>query len=245
VVSIRYVYSHQQVSVDVLVVVTSMLTSLRVDALDIRHDTEINWKTIPDEDWDVFNAHQLQTRWHALKRTITGWPDKSHAGRRLSRHARNFHSVRTSSTEIMDILREKRGSKPPAVPSAVESGSNFVSAEFVDPNLEDDGQELEAALNAALQELQEPPPPLPTDAPLVDDSQTKKKKKRKERKSHEGLSAIDPQASAAAEEECAARAGENRKKKKKRTQPGGGASDTRDQESEQARKKHRKSAADE
>lgn len=72
----------------------------KVDSLNVRDDTEIDWKTIPDPDWNLWSAHTLQRRWMTMKKAIKGWYDMRHE-------------------EIMDILREKKAQLPPVAPAPV------------------------------------------------------------------------------------------------------------------------------
>lgn len=53
---------------------------IRVDSLNVRDDSEIDWKTLPDEDWNMWSAHALQRRWLTMKRSVRGYEDMSHAG---------------------------------------------------------------------------------------------------------------------------------------------------------------------
>lgn len=52
----------------------------RVDSLGVRDDTEIDWKTLSDPDWNLWSAHSLQRRWLTMKRSIKGYENMSHAG---------------------------------------------------------------------------------------------------------------------------------------------------------------------
>ena len=52
----------------------------RVHSLDIRHDSEIDWKTFPDSDWNLWSPHLLQRRWMTMKRSIKGHENMSHSG---------------------------------------------------------------------------------------------------------------------------------------------------------------------
>ena len=56
----------------------------RVNSLDVNDDTEIDWNTLPDPDWNVHSAHNLQRRWRHMKRKVEGYEDKSHAGTPLA-----------------------------------------------------------------------------------------------------------------------------------------------------------------
>ncbi|EJD36576.1 hypothetical protein AURDEDRAFT_117052 [Auricularia subglabra TFB-10046 SS5] len=44
----------------------------RVEALGVQHDSEINWLSLNDEDWNLWSAHQLQRRWQTMKRAVHG-----------------------------------------------------------------------------------------------------------------------------------------------------------------------------
>ncbi|GLB33968.1 putative myb-like DNA-binding domain containing potein [Lyophyllum shimeji] len=69
----------------------------KVDSLNVRDDTEIDWKTIPDPQWNLWSAHTLQRRWLTMKRSIKGYEDMTHQ-------------------EIMDILRLKKAQMPAPPP---------------------------------------------------------------------------------------------------------------------------------
>ena len=62
------------------VLVADVLCCHRVDSLNVRDDTEIDWKLLPDENWNVWSAHALQRRWLTMKRSIKGHEEMSHAG---------------------------------------------------------------------------------------------------------------------------------------------------------------------
>ncbi|RXW25268.1 hypothetical protein EST38_g638 [Candolleomyces aberdarensis] len=65
----------------------------KVDSLNVNDDTEIDWKTLPDHDWNLWSAHTLQRRWLTMKRSVKGHEEMSHQ-------------------EIMDILRVKKSHLP-------------------------------------------------------------------------------------------------------------------------------------
>ncbi|KAI5893379.1 uncharacterized protein SCHCODRAFT_071743 [Schizophyllum commune H4-8] len=106
----------------------------KVDALDVRDDTEIDWRSLLDPGWNIWSPHTLQRRWTTLKRGIKGWEDMSHA-------------------EIMDILRVKKGMAPMPASSrrrakkrtstgdAQEGSSRVVSKEFIDDSDDESGDE--------------------------------------------------------------------------------------------------------
>lgn len=52
----------------------------RVDSLGVRDDSEIDWKRLPDPDWNAWSAHVLQRRWLTLKRAVKGYEDMTHQG---------------------------------------------------------------------------------------------------------------------------------------------------------------------
>ncbi|PPQ64629.1 hypothetical protein CVT24_008366 [Panaeolus cyanescens] len=86
----------------------------KVDSLNVRDDTEIDWKTISDPDWNLWSAHTLQRRWLTLKRSVKGYEDMTHQ-------------------EIMDILRVKKAVLPPlpATSSKKKKERKVTSAEAV------------------------------------------------------------------------------------------------------------------
>lgn len=61
-------------------VIPSKTKEPRVDSLNVRDDTEIDWKTLPDPGWNFWSAHSLQRRWLTLKRSIKGFEDMTHQG---------------------------------------------------------------------------------------------------------------------------------------------------------------------
>ncbi|KAL4076126.1 hypothetical protein J3A83DRAFT_4225101 [Scleroderma citrinum] len=97
----------------------------KVDSLKVRDDTEIDWKTLPDSDWNLWSAHSLQRRWLTMKRSIKGYEDMTHQ-------------------EIMDILRVKKAHLPPSTASMrrrkVTSAASVDDHEpVVDPELVNGG----------------------------------------------------------------------------------------------------------
>lgn len=53
---------------------------VRLASLSINDDTEVDWKMLNDEDWNLWSAHQLQRRFRALKRSIKGHESMSFHG---------------------------------------------------------------------------------------------------------------------------------------------------------------------
>ncbi|TBU33012.1 hypothetical protein BD311DRAFT_473065 [Dichomitus squalens] len=84
----------------------------KVDSMNVRDDTEIDWKLLPDENWNVWSAHSLQRRWLTMKRSIKGFEEMSHA-------------------EIMEILKTKKAQSPPPSSISRKKKSKFTSAEAV------------------------------------------------------------------------------------------------------------------
>jgi Myb-like DNA-binding protein REB1 len=52
--------------------------------MGVRDDTEIDWKTLSDPDWNLWSAHTLQRRWLTMKRSIKGFENMTHTGTLLS-----------------------------------------------------------------------------------------------------------------------------------------------------------------
>ncbi|PCH40916.1 hypothetical protein WOLCODRAFT_71536 [Wolfiporia cocos MD-104 SS10] len=66
----------------------------KVDSLNARDDSEIDWKLLPDQNWNFWSAHALQRRWVTMKKSIKGYEEMSHA-------------------EIVEILKSKKSVPPP------------------------------------------------------------------------------------------------------------------------------------
>lgn len=93
----------------------------RVDSLNVRDDTEIDWKTLPDVGWNFWSAHSLQRRWLTLKRSIKGFEEMTHA-------------------EIMDILRHKKAQLPvPPITSSKKRKIITSTASVADSDVADGG----------------------------------------------------------------------------------------------------------
>ncbi|KAI0082535.1 hypothetical protein K474DRAFT_1585529 [Panus rudis PR-1116 ss-1] len=88
----------------------------KVDSLNVRDDSEIDWKKLPDENWNNWSAHALQRRWLSMKRGINGFEQMTHA-------------------EIMDILRTKKASSPPPDSTAKKKNK---SAEIIDDSSDEE-----------------------------------------------------------------------------------------------------------
>ncbi|KAH9947219.1 hypothetical protein B0H21DRAFT_740145 [Amylocystis lapponica] len=84
----------------------------KIDSMNVRDDSEIDWKLLPDEHWNVWSAHSLQRRWTTMKRGIKGYEEMSHA-------------------EVMEILRTKKAQSPPPPSSARKKKSKVTSNEAV------------------------------------------------------------------------------------------------------------------
>ncbi|KAI0284296.1 hypothetical protein BGY98DRAFT_948850 [Russula aff. rugulosa BPL654] len=90
----------------------------KVDSLHVRDDSEIDWKTLSDPNWNLWSAHTLQRRWLTMKRSVRGHEEMTHS-------------------EILDILRLKKlhvpGSRSRAVVSA-EAVEDSDDADDADDN---------------------------------------------------------------------------------------------------------------
>ncbi|OBZ70249.1 Cyclin-D-binding Myb-like transcription factor 1 [Grifola frondosa] len=84
----------------------------KIDSLNVRDDSEIDWKQLPDEHWNLWSAHALQRRWLTMKRGIKGYEDMSHF-------------------EIMEILKTKKAQSPPPPLASRKKKNKVVSAEAV------------------------------------------------------------------------------------------------------------------
>ncbi|KAH9899527.1 hypothetical protein C8Q73DRAFT_637876 [Cubamyces lactineus] len=93
----------------------------KVDSLNVRDDTEIDWKLLPDENWNVWSAHALQRRWLTMKRSIKGFEEMSHA-------------------EIMEILKTKKAQSPPPTSTGRKKKTKYISAEAVNDGDDRDAQ---------------------------------------------------------------------------------------------------------
>ncbi|TFY83059.1 hypothetical protein EWM64_g953 [Hericium alpestre] len=89
----------------------------KVESLHVRDDSEIDWKTLPDQNWNLWSPHTLQRRWLTMKRSIKGHEEMSHE-------------------EIMDILLVKKAHLPP---QSTRRKQKIVSAEAVEDSDEDLG----------------------------------------------------------------------------------------------------------
>jgi Myb-like DNA-binding protein REB1 len=105
----------------------------RVDSLGVRDDTEIDWKTLSDPDWNLWSAHTLQRRWLTMKRSIKGYENMTHGGK----HVYSIRVVKetNSSLEIMDILRVKKAHlPPPTLPSTKKRKERRVTSAAAIPD---------------------------------------------------------------------------------------------------------------
>jgi len=85
----------------------------KLASLNINDDTEVDWKLLNDEDWNLWSAHQLQRRFLTLKRSVKGYETMS------------FH-------EILDILREKKaGAPPPQLQRKAVVKPKHISREYI------------------------------------------------------------------------------------------------------------------
>ncbi|KAJ3932541.1 MAG: hypothetical protein NXY57DRAFT_893961 [Lentinula lateritia] len=95
----------------------------KLDSLRVRDDTEIDWKTLADEDWNLWSAHVLQRRWLSMKRSVKGYEEMP-------------------IQEIMEILKAKKTNFDPTPSKTKRKPSKkFPSAETVDSSDKEDGDE--------------------------------------------------------------------------------------------------------
>ncbi|KAF7430794.1 RNA polymerase I enhancer binding protein [Pleurotus ostreatus] len=94
----------------------------KVDSMNVMDDTEIDWKTLLDPDWNLWSAHSLQRRWLTMKRSIKGYENMSHL-------------------DIMEILRTKKAQVPdPLGTGRKRKDRKVMSSEAIeeDPGVDDD-----------------------------------------------------------------------------------------------------------
>ena len=48
--------------------------------MPVQDDTEIDWKLLPDPQWNLWSAHVLQRRWLTMKRSVKGYEEMSMQG---------------------------------------------------------------------------------------------------------------------------------------------------------------------
>ncbi|QRV87574.1 Myb-like DNA-binding domain protein [Ceratobasidium sp. AG-Ba] len=89
----------------------------KVASMPVQDDTEIDWKLLPDPQWNLWSAHQLQRRWFGLKKTLKDADAMPHS-------------------EIIAILQSKF-SEPPEQPNAPrryetkKSRGSAISREYI------------------------------------------------------------------------------------------------------------------
>lgn len=52
----------------------------KLDSLQVTDDSEVDWKSLPDDTWNMWSAHILQVRWQTMKKSIRGWEYMSFRG---------------------------------------------------------------------------------------------------------------------------------------------------------------------
>ena len=52
----------------------------RVASMEVRDDSEIDWKLLSDDDWNLWSAHTTQRQWRKLKQTILGHEEMGFQG---------------------------------------------------------------------------------------------------------------------------------------------------------------------
>ncbi|CAE7174524.1 unnamed protein product [Rhizoctonia solani] len=118
----------------------------KVASMPVQDDTEIDWKLLPDPQWNLWSAHQLQRRWFGLKKTLKDSDTMPHSGRTITFHLRSV-AYGNALEEIIAILQNKFRD-PPEQPNAprryetkkarnVAIGREFITDE--DDNFDDFG----------------------------------------------------------------------------------------------------------
>ncbi|KAI3612161.1 nucleolar protein [Moniliophthora roreri] len=76
----------------------------KLDSLNVRDDSEIDWKTLGDEDWNHWSAHVLQRRWFTMKKSIKGHEDMSF------RDIMEILKAKKTTFEVIPKRKAKKGS---------------------------------------------------------------------------------------------------------------------------------------
>ncbi|KIP08350.1 hypothetical protein PHLGIDRAFT_104482 [Phlebiopsis gigantea 11061_1 CR5-6] len=108
----------------------------KIDSLKVNDDSEIDWKKLPDEHWNIWSAHTLQRRWLTMKRSVKGYEDMSHG-------------------ELMDILRTKKATTPP--PQNAPRSRTQKQPRSAETIVDSDPEEEEELGSSAVQRTQSAP----------------------------------------------------------------------------------------
>lgn len=73
-------------------------------------ESEVDWKRLGDDDWNLWSAHQLQRRFKGLMRSIKGYDTMPFTGEYIS-FALTCGSL--SPLELLEILKIRQGQTPP------------------------------------------------------------------------------------------------------------------------------------
>lgn len=192
----------------------------RINSLNVQHDSEIDWKTLSDPNWNLWSPHLMQLRWRTMKEGVKGWEDMTHAGA----CAAPWLDETSSSfcfPEIMNVLLEKKGQVPPAVKHSQQR--RVTSAQEIQPEMDHDEPSTSALFRGAITPSTIPlgvaprhkdeAPTIPEATQQAGEGKVGKKKKRKHRNEEEdgdvpgAASVVNPVDESA-----------KRKKKKKRSE---------------------------
>jgi hypothetical protein len=116
--------------------------------MNVRDDTEIDWKTLPDSDWNLWSAHSLQRRWLTMKRAIKGYEDMTHQGSSCKAIQGPLPIL---NTEIMDILRVKKAQLPP---TSAARKRKVTSAANIEESVESEPGDMGPSASKGLPEAQ-------------------------------------------------------------------------------------------
>ncbi|KAH8830434.1 hypothetical protein DL96DRAFT_1592888 [Flagelloscypha sp. PMI_526] len=112
----------------------------KVASLNVRHDTEIDWKMLADPTWNLWSPHILQRRWQTLKKGVRGHNELSHQ-------------------DIVDILLTKKGlvADPPSKRRKTTSFAKRVtSAPMIEDEDEDEDEDMEQPVDPNLDPILRP-----------------------------------------------------------------------------------------
>jgi len=100
-----YILIHKSVCSPLSMVVCSRFS--RVNDLEVNDDTEIDWKTLRDDTWNLWSAHALQKRWMSMKRGIDGYENIPHSGTLSMTAAEKILTVMTTIRTGCYLVRKE------------------------------------------------------------------------------------------------------------------------------------------
>ncbi|KZV75088.1 hypothetical protein PENSPDRAFT_571935 [Peniophora sp. CONT] len=94
----------------------------KIDSLDVRDDTEVDWNSLADPDWNTHSGHTMQRRWRHMKRKIDGHENMTHT---------EIMDVLRATTKYAEPVQPPKPSEPIKPPSKRSPAKPFTSKETV------------------------------------------------------------------------------------------------------------------